>query len=90
MTFESWTEEFEPVGHRYMIPKTWTAALDHAIRVWEGRKPENLEKHGIPANFDLGSCALCAKAEGCKVCPIFLYQGDTCEKIYFSPRGPDR
>jgi len=98
MSEQTWLEEFSPIDPT-TISLTWAEATDIAIKVWEGRKNENLEKHKIEIEPYI-ACALCLKdnlaiddycaenpdddVDDCAFCPIPKAVGETCHRVFQS------
>lgn len=98
MSTQTWLEEFSPIDPT-TTPLTWTEATDIAIKAWEGRKDENLEKHKVEIE-PYTACALCYKddiaiadyckenpdefIDDCTFCPIPKAVGETCSRVFKS------
>lgn len=91
MSLETWKQEFYPVGAGEAAlvfdkdtPHGKLALIDHAIKKWEGLRPEALQEHGlaygpkvvwdttgsgVKLQIDAGTCSLCeAYASHCSRC----------------------
>lgn len=95
MSNQTWLEEFSPIDPT-TTPLAWTEATDVAIKAWEGRRTENLEKHKIEIEPYI-ACALCHKdnlaiddycaenpdddVDDCAFCPIPKAVGETCTRV---------
>lgn len=98
MSIQTWLEEFSPIDPT-TISLTWAEATDIAIKAWEGKKNENLEKHEIEIE-PFAVCALCHKddiaigdyydenpdefIDDCTFCPIPKAVGETCSRVFKS------
>lgn len=86
MSLETWKAEFYPQPADE-VPAD--EAVAHSLQKWKGMRPENLERHGVDAEWsylafedqtlgiDASTCALCKHfARGsCLKCPLAIVRG---------------
>lgn len=107
MSLDTWKEEFYFTPETDFASMTDLEAAKHSLRKWSGATKENCDKHQViyqvnvifdltnddALQFDLDTCALCAKyctdlSHPCTVvttdgeeikCPIYEHLGQTCD-----------
>lgn len=88
MSLQTWKEEFY---HREPSKRMTTLeAIDHSLLKWEGRRKENLEKHGL-INSDT-DMIIEKDSDGYSDDETFMFDGTTCALCvkFFDHRAPDR
>lgn len=101
MSLRTWMQTYYPITALKAAELPLEDVVEHSLRKWIGLRKENLDRHGVRADYKIitdgletleittDTCSLCCKfyegLDKCSDCPLFTILGGSCARVSNCP-----